>query len=343
MIILIKNFFKLLESLTWSILIGMLFSFYLPMSSAESVLDDDIPVAAPSVASSGAATQLATETIKKISESQKIFIVTNTNSSFGKGDFLTIIYENDLVARALCAKQADNLAGIKILKIYSEPLWKKMHTGLEVQILRGDDSFWKKAAADSKEVDNSKIKDEDDLYNTTTLEDDSSFDENKNRIIKTDNIVGLNYGWIDGKDQDDATAKFPEFHFSWSYQVAENIWGEALYGRGIMNDFPHDGLDTVLSHVTFRAKYILAGPLYSYFLPYVGYQMIMADSPYAGVVDSSLNQPQSYYDEEVQRVDGLKKSTFIFGVTFLKRVVPGWFVRADVGMDLLSVGASLEF
>jgi hypothetical protein len=34
-------------------------------------------------------------------------------------------------------------------------------------------------------------------------------------------------------------------------------------------------------------------------------------------------------DEELQKFSELRKSTVIFGVTILKRIVPGWFIRAD--------------
>ncbi len=329
------------RKLSWSLLLLSL--CLLTQAWAESVLDEE-EATTPSAASSGVAAQLVTETIHNISESQKIFILSNGNASYGKGDFITILIENELVARALCAKQLDNLAGVKIIKIYSNDLWQKLRTGMEVQILRGDDSFWKNnPKKDAKEKDNAKIKDEDDLYNETRLEDDSSFDENKNRVIKPDNILTLGYSWIDARNNDGTAAKVGQFMGQWAYQVADNIWGEVAYGQGIMNDYPSTGLDTKVTNITVRAKYAFNAPMYSFLMPYVGYQMINASSPGAGVEDTSSNYSAAEYAAELDRVDDLKKNSFIFGVTALKRIVPGWFLRADLGMDAMAVGASLEF
>lgn len=326
------------------------FSFFLLLClclslqvQAESVLDEE-ETTAPTPASSGVAAQLVTETIQKISESQKIFIITNTNSSYGKGDFITLLIQNELVARAICAKQLDNLAGVKIIKIYSNDLWQKLQAGTEIQILRGDDSFWKNAQKKpSKEKDDSKIKEEDDLYNETRLEDDSSFDENKNRVIKPDNILSLGYSWIDARNNDGTAAKVAQFMGQWAYQVTDNVWGEVVYGQGIMNDYPSTGLDTKMTDLILRAKYAFNAPMYSFLMPYIGYQMINASSPGAGVEDPSSGLSSADYAAELDRVDRLKKNSFIFGVTALKRIVPGWFLKADLGMDMIGVGASLEF
>ena len=286
---------------------------------AESILDDESD-SAPTAATTGVAAQLITEKIQKISDSQKIFIITNTNGDFGKGDFITLVLENELVARAICAKQLDNLAGIKIVKIYSNDLWQKLFAGMEIQIIRGDDSFWKSPKKkDDKEKDDSKIRDEDDLYNETRLEDDTTFDENKNRAIKPDNIVSLHYGWIDGRNNDGTVAKIGQYMASWSYQLTDNVWGEVSYGQGIMNDYPSAGLDTKITNLTLRAKYSFVGPMYSFVLPYVGYQMINATSPGAGVEDTSSGYSAEDYAAELDRVDELKKNTFIFGATALKR------------------------
>ena len=130
---------------------------------------------------------------------------------------------------------------------------------------------------------------------------------------------------------------------TWAYQLADNVWGEVGYGQGIMNDYPTTGLDTKVSNFVIRAKYAFNAPMYSFFMPYVGYQVISASSPGAGVQDPNSSMTPEEYQAELDRLDALKKSSFIFGVTGLKRIVPGWFLRADVGMDILAIGASLEF
>ena len=60
-----------------------------------------------------------TETIKIISGSKKIFILSNNNQQLGPGDFISLALDNNLAARAVVAKVHQGQVGIKILKIYS--------------------------------------------------------------------------------------------------------------------------------------------------------------------------------------------------------------------------------
>ena len=57
------------------------------------------------------------------------------------------------------------------------------------------------------------------------------------------------------------------------------------------------------------------------------------------------NQDSNSIDEEKQiaLVDNLNEGGPVVGVTVLKRLVPGWFARVDIGTDIVSVGAALEF
>src|SRR5688572_19808161 len=80
------------------------------------------------------------ETIKIISGSKKIFILTNNNQQLGPGDFISLAIEKKLAARALVAKTHQGQVGIKILKIYSMTQWGKLRRDQEVQIIKGDDS-----------------------------------------------------------------------------------------------------------------------------------------------------------------------------------------------------------
>ena len=76
--------------------------------------------------SRGEESGIFSETIKTIGRTKKIFILTNNNGLLGKGDFITLmINDQKPVIRALVAKNHEGLSGIKILKIYS---LKKMVT-----------------------------------------------------------------------------------------------------------------------------------------------------------------------------------------------------------------------
>ncbi|WP_034729516.1 hypothetical protein [Bacteriovorax sp. BSW11_IV] len=319
-------------------LVFLLLTFLLNFSiHAQSFVDDfDDTASVEEVAS-----DLPTEKIEKISASGRIFIITNTNQSFSKGDFISLIKFNKLVTRALVAKDTNGIAGIKILKTYSLDLFKDLRVGDEVKVLRGDDSFFK--VKKKEETETSKINEEEDLYNEDLItEDDLDLNENKNRAIKTDNIISASLGFLDTIDKDQNSIRLNQFNASWAYQFDDNIWGEVLYGEGTQKNFPDDGLGTKITNLTVRGKYTFAGPMFTYFQPYAGFQIINADSPGAGQPDAQKTDPVAL-QKELDLVDSLKEKRVIFGVTVLKRLVPGWFMRGDFGNDMLNVGFSLEF
>ena len=78
-------------------------------------------------------------------------------------------------------------------------------------------------------------------------------------------------------------------------------------------------------------------------MPYLGLQFTRSYSPGAGVPGSTGDISQEELDLEVDQVDKLNRNRFILGITVLKRMVPGWFMRADIGLDQLGGGIGLEF
>jgi hypothetical protein len=247
------------------------------------------------------------------------------------------------------------MAGIKIVKIYNTTLWTQLGTNKEVLILRGDDSYYstKKVAQveddkKKKGEDDLKINSEDDLFNNTTaVDDDLNLEENNNRLIKPDNLLGLNYGLLDSLDNAGEGYRYPHINANWGYQLSDNVWGEIGVGTNTITDYPNvngaGGIDTRLISFNFRLKYTINAPFYSYIMPYAGYQIVSADSPGAGKDDPSDPQSTATLAKELELVDALKKSGPVFGVTVLRRIVPGWFVRADLGTDLIGGGLTLEF
>lgn len=316
---------------------------FTPEAFAQNILDDNLDedqaIDLTATTSNEKAPNLAIEIIKSISSSQKIFIITNENQSFGNGDFISLLLENKLVARALVAKNTESkLSGIKIVKVYALDLWKQLFVGKEVQVLRGDDSYFsaQKIAeknAKKKTEDTSKLKSEEDLYNSTTLADgdDASLEENSKRHIKTDNLLALNVGMIDGVSETGAATRYPHLNGSWAYQISDNIWTEFMLGSNTVRDFPIRQIDTRMTAYSVRAKYTISAPFYSYIQPYIGYQIITAQSPGAQTT------------EEFALVDKLAKSRIVAGASLLRRIVPGWFLRIDFGSDLINGGLQLEF
>jgi hypothetical protein len=309
-------------------------------AKAQSVVDD-----IDSFTGDGFATpapELSTEKIEKISASGRIFILTNSSGSFGKGDFISLILDEKLVNRALVAKTANGSGGIKLLKIYDRNLQKVLRPGMEVQVIRGDDSYYRlKKKKDQAVAENDGlIEDETGLFDETTLlEDDLSLEENTNRKIKTDNIISLFISQVEGSSVDQGTKRYSQITGAWAYQVDDNIWGEVSYGENVINDFPSGGLDTKFTNLVIKLKYTVEAPFYSFIQPYAGYQIRGADSPGAGSEGVSATQQA----EELELVEELKRTGPVFGVTILKRLVPGWFARFDIGSDSLNFGFGLEF
>jgi hypothetical protein len=283
------------------------------------------------------------ETIKIISNSKKIFILTNNNQHLGPGDFISLALENNLAARAVVAKTHQGQVGIKILKIYSLAQWGKLRRNQEIQIVKGDDSYFgKKPKAKIEEASLSKIKSEEDLYtNDVVMEDEVGvFDENKYRHIKPDNLVALTGAFFEAAEVESRGGKVRtnEFGISWAFQFSDNYFFEGLYGRALIDNFPGDGSQTLANHITGRIKYNIKGPLYTFFMPYIGFHSYTISSPDAGKTASPTTN-----DEQNSAINKLKKSGPIAGITVLRRLVPGWFIKADLGSDIINVGFAIEF
>jgi hypothetical protein len=311
---------------------------------AQSLVEDaDLsgPVAGPATSEN-----MFSETIKIISSSKKIFIVTNQNQQLGPGDFISLAVDKNLAARALVAKTHQGQAGLKIVKIYSLNQWSKLRTGLEVQIVKGDDSDFEKKTPPTEGTKNtdsaSKIKTEDDLFTADVMVEDNAgiFDEGKNRYIKPDNVIAVSGAFFDANEVSPRSGRVRtnEFGISWAYQFADNYFLEGLYGRAMLDNYPQDGSQTLVNRMSVRLKYNFKGPLYTFFMPYMGFQTFSISSPDAG---KSTNQITNQLQNEA--IDELKKSGPVFGVTVLRRLVPGWFIKADLGSDLINVGFAIEF
>lgn len=274
--------------------------------------------------------EYTSETIKKISSNRRVMILGNENNAYAKGDFITFIIDNKCVSRSIVAKVKDNVSGIKVTKIYSVNLFNELRANFQVQIFRGDDSVICMKAQEESTENDSKIVDEDDLFNDTTL-DDENLGENDKRVIKQDNLVTLSYGTIEGVDNKGNPAAYKQFSGTWAVQVHDNVWGEFLYGRNLAKDFPSTGIDTQMQNITIRAKYALNAPFYSILLPYVGYQIVSANAPGAKSV------------HEKNLVHDMSNREIVFGLTLLKRAAPGWFLKIDFGTDIQAIGFGLEF
>ena len=330
------NLSKIYKSIILFLLVS--FSFTAPQTRAQSLVDD---ISSPMAL--GDTSEIFTETIRIISRNQKIFITTNTNQMLYKGDFITLLLnQKDPVARALVGKTHDGSAGIKILKIYSLKRWALLRKDIDVQILKGDDT-WLFAKEQPKPVeDKPKIESEEDLYKLeSVVEEDIEFLNNDKRHIKPDNIVGAAYSQLrfeNDLNPETQTEVHNQFNFTWAFQFMDNYWIEGLYGRTLITDFPAKGAQTLINNFTVRLKYTFKAPLYSYIMPYIGYQLYNVSSPDAGL---GTDPVQNVKEENL--INDLGQDQPAFGVTILRRLVPGWFLKADLGNDILSIGFAIEF
>ena len=216
-----------------------------------------------------------------------------------------------------------------------------------MQIKKGDDSALfappKTKSSDIKEE--AKIEGEEDLFNDKSLGDENleGFYQD-NRLIKPDNIVSA--AWNQFTFANDLTGDkeaHNQWNFAWAYQFSDNYWVEGLYGRVQVDGLPDGASQTIINNFTIRAKYTIKAPLYSYFKPYIGFQTYSVSSPNSGVQKSDSDADRIQAEKETDLINKLQTSQIAFGVTVLRRLVPGWFFKADLGNDITSIGFAIEF
>jgi hypothetical protein len=284
------------------------------------------------------------ETIKIISASKKIFILTNNNQQLGSGDFISLALYDKLAARAVVAKTHQGQVGIKILKIYSLAVWSQLKRNLEVQIIKGDDSYFgKKPQPKTEDTATAKINTEEDLYTGDVVSENDlgTMDENQSRNLRSDNLVAIHGSYLSAAKipaVGGGTIRTGRYGVSWGYQFTDNYFIEGMYARSLLTNYPADDIKTLVNQVVVRLKYNLKGPSYTFFQPYLGYQNNTVSSPDAG---ESANPEQN--DQEKDAISKLQKSGAVVGVTALRRLVPGWFIRADIGTDIINLGFAIEF
>ena len=288
--------------------------------------------------------RLSEEKILRISNTRRVFIISSANQGFLPGDYITLLHQGRHVARAIVAKQQDSRAGIKIIKIYSPALWGQLKTGLAVKILRGDDSYFiNQESSQDKDQDElagevSKIMSEEDLFNSEAFLQEDLAEDRKKGLFETDNLIAVGVGLVSTIDPGGEAAADLHFGYSFARQLASNIWGEFAYGYSNLQGFPDVGITTSLQTFTLRVKYVFAAPFHSFIMPYIGYKFSVAIAPKA---DPARDEKTP--EQQAELLDDVALSGPIVGASVFKRLVPGWFVRMDVGTDFLALGVAVEF
>jgi hypothetical protein len=285
-----------------------------------------------------------TEYIKIIGNSKKIFVMTNNNASLNAGDFITFIYDKKCTARALVAKNHKELIGVKIMKIYSLMQWARLKKGLGLQILKGDDNYYcgKKKKIVKNEND---VKTGDEIFKESSVYKEPGgpdLTDYAARNLKTDHLFGGSLGMINSLDASGAETKYFNWNANYAYQFMDNLYLEGLLGQTSISQFPSTSKTTSIFNVEARLKYNFKTPYYTFIMPYMGFLYKMVNSPTAGQ-SSGSGQSASDLNAELTLISSMQGYNFVFGVTILRRLVPGWFIKADLSLDLMSAGFAIEF
>lgn len=347
-----KNFFSKIFFPCLTQLVGLFFLFFcvfIPLAKSQSIIDE---LKAVSAGDLPLRNQLFSETITTVSSNRRIFIVTNSNNKLLMGDFISFIKDNQLVIRALVVKTRDDRSGLKLVKIYNQALLSGLQTGLNVEILRGDDSYFLSQLQREQETlidtpltvservnQQSEIKKEPSALTADEqmiLGKDFSFEKDslENRKINANHLLYFtagNYKSLSTTGEDDS---YMHYRIGWGYQFFNNWWTDFSYGHTVLKKYPEVDIDTALNTVTAKFGYIFQLPVHSFLYAYGGIYNSIASAPGAG---EGVSDEQAQL--EIQRIRDIEGLGFIGGVSFYKRLVPGWTFKLD--FDLKNIGAGI--
>lgn len=337
-----KIFFPYLTQLLSHLKGYFLFCFLLVNSiQAQSVIDE---LRAVSKGDLPLKNQLFSETITTISTNRRIFITTNSNNKLMMGDFVSFIKDNQLILRALVVKTRDDRSGLKIVKVYDQSLWGSLSTGYNVQMLRGDDSYFLSQLQKEQEavLETSSNNTPNSESGTLTADEqmilgaDFSFEKptDKARKINANHLVYATFGNFRSLGATGDADTYVHYRFGWGYQVLTNWWTDISYGYTVLKKYPEADIDTALNTITAKFGYIFELPIHSFIYAYGGLYNSIATSPGAGEAVSDAQAQQ-----EVQMVRDVEGLGFLGGISFYKRLVPGWTFKVD--LDLKNIGAGI--
>jgi len=294
------------------------------------------------ISQSSSVSDLITENILAISPSRRIFVLSNENRSFSKADFISLVYNATLTARAIVAKNTNNGSGIKIVKIYNWQKWQQLAKNIPVQIIRGDDSYFKaeKETKSEEDLAVARIEGDEDLFNSTEILDTNLSENEKQTKIRQDHFLSINYGLytVIGNGEN---LSFNLFSLDYNYQIGTDFWLGINAGSGTLQAFPAANLNTNITSITLTGSYIFKLPFYSYISPYAGFNYQMAVSPKAGTDDGTNTQEDR--DLELAQIDAVNTGSIIFGAKLIRHLAPGWYAVLGVGTDMIRGGVAIEF
>lgn len=275
------------------------------------------------------------EKIVVTSRSKRIFILSNDSQHFGVGDLATMLIGNNKVVRGIIAKAQKGKIALKVLKTFSTERRNRLRKNNLVQLIKGDDSIISNSPTGNSI--NNKIQYEDDLYSNKLLIDLEEKEVVSEKLIEK-NLLQFAGGLLRGIGTDFQEESYVHWLLSYSVKVQKKWWLEGVYGYSPAKRFPAEGLGTDVHAVTIKGKYTFDLPFYSFLMPYLGAQIKFANSSGAG---ENVTAEQAEIEEDlIKEMGGFNLA---YGLTFHKRFVPGWFLTANLGSDVMSVGLSIGF
>ena len=154
------------------------------------------------------------------------------------------------------------------------------------------------------------------------------------------NLIHFAGGFMRSIGTDFESKSYLQWVISWAYRVKKRFWVEAQYGLTAAKRFPAPDIGTNIHSLGLKAKYAFELPFYSFLMPYAGGQYNLASSPGAGEDPKATNEENN---TELDLVSGMEGFQLALGVTLQKRFVPGWFITANLGTDVMSLGLSVGF
>jgi len=337
------NFFTKIFFLYLTQLLAHFFILLLIMTSvnAQSVVDE---LRAVSTGDLPTKNQLFSEMITTISSNKRIFILTNSNNKLIMGDFVSFVKDNQLILRALVVKTRDDRCGVKLVKIYDQNLWKSLTTGADVQMIRGDDSYFltqiKKeqealVAGSNTNSNNGEQTDSLSAEEKMILGSDITLESKvDNRKISANHLLYFTAGNYRSLSTTGESDTYMHYRIGWGFQVFNNWFSDVSYGYTVLKKYPEVDIDTALNTVSFKFGYIFQLPIHSFLYAYGGIYNSIATAPGAG---EGVSDAQA--ELEIQRVRDVEGLGYLGGVSFYKRLVPGWTFKVDV--DLKNIGAGI--
>ncbi len=163
--------------------------------------------------------------------------------------------------------------------------------------------------------------------------------ENKsdNRKINANHLLYFTAGNYRSLGTSGESDTYMHYRVGWGFQVFNNWFTDVSYGYTVLKKYPEVDIDTALNTISFKFGYIFQLPIHSFLYAYGGLYNSIATAPGAG---EGVSDAQA--ELEIQRVRDIEGLGYLGGISFYKRLVPGWTFKVDIDLKNVGVGIMVE-